>query len=72
MKNHYDSSVIAGSDYNRSTKRLTVALMGGPELSVYEYRNVPAEVAEGLTTADSAGRFFVRNIRNSFPFVRIE
>jgi hypothetical protein len=71
MKKHYESSVIAGSDYNRSTKRLTVALLGGPELSLYEYSNVPAEVAEGLATAESAGRFFTRNIRSNFPFIRI-
>ena len=71
MKKHYDSSVIAGSQYDRSTQRLTVALMGGPDLSLYEYSNVPATVAEGLTKAESAGKFFAKNIRGSLPYVRI-
>jgi hypothetical protein len=45
--------------------------MGGPDLSLYEYSNVPATVAEGLTKAESAGKFFAKNIRGSFPYVRI-
>ena len=70
MKN-FDSSVIAGAAYDTASKSLTVALKAGGALHAYTYHGVPAGVADGLFTSESAGKYFVSNIRSRFTFSRM-
>ena len=67
----FDSSVVAGAAYDSFSQSLTVALKAGGGVHAYTYHGVPAGVADGLFTSDSAGGYFVRNIRNRFSFTRM-
>ena len=61
-----DSSNLEAYDYDREQGILHVKFRGG---RTYSYRDVPADVAEGLGTAESAGRYFAEMIRERFrPF----
>jgi hypothetical protein len=66
----FDSSVVAGAAYDTASQSLTVALKAGGGVHAYTYYGVPAGVAEGLFTSESAGKYFVSNIRNRFAFSR--
>lgn len=63
------SSVIRRFSYDRAARRLRVTFVSG---DVYEYDDVPPEVDEGLREAPSKGRYFGPNIRDRYPFHRIE
>lgn len=54
--------------YNESTSTLSVVFRNGGE---YEYENVPEKVYEELTHADSAGKYFIANVRNAFPCKKV-
>lgn len=38
---------------------------------IYLYKNVPAEIYQGLMTADSLGRFMQSQVIGLFPYVRL-
>lgn len=62
------SSVIRRFDYDASRRRLRVTFTSG---DVYDYDALPPEVAEGLRSAPSEGRFFGPKIRDSYAYRRV-
>lgn len=61
------SSVIQRFDYDASRRRLSVTFTSGDR---YDYQAVPPDIADGLRTAPSKGRFFSDSIRDRFAFER--
>jgi hypothetical protein len=59
------SSVIARFHYDADRERLTVTFVTG---RVYEYMNVPGDVATNFGIAYSKGIFFNAHIRDRFDF----
>lgn len=53
--------------YNEGKRLLEIQFHGG---RVYQYPNVPKDVADGLGSADSAGRYFHANIKKQFNAAR--
>ena len=58
------SSNLAATGYDPATKVLAIRFTGGDK--VYHYQDVPPEVAAGLDSAESAGRYFASHIRGKF------
>ena len=58
------SSNIAASGYDPATQVLAIRFTGGGK--VYHYQQLPAAVAAGLESAESAGRYFASEIRGKF------
>lgn len=63
------SSLLNSVAYDASHALLEVEFRDG---SVYRYENVPPDVHEDLLRAESHGKFFIRYIRNEYPYERIE
>jgi len=59
------STAIAHIDYDRGRQRLTITLATG---RIYEYVDVPAEVAASFQSAFSKGTFFSSYIRDRYDF----
>ena len=59
-----NSTLISQIDYNQGN--LTIHFKNGRSA---RYANVPETVVNGLLEADSAGRYFNREIRNTFAVV---
>ena len=57
------SSNLAGYDYDPQTRVLTIQFAHGRS---YRYKDVPENIADELGSADSAGKFFNDNIKNSY------
>ncbi|WP_420213961.1 KTSC domain-containing protein [Listeria monocytogenes] len=51
--------------YNSEEKTLIITFNNGKR---YEYLNVPQLVFECLMSADSLGKFFIANIKNTFSY----
>lgn len=64
-----NSSNIAGIGYDRTNGVLIVDFNKG---GTYAYDNVPEEVYVGLLNAPSAGEYHALNIKNSYPYRRID
>jgi hypothetical protein len=62
------STVVADIDYDPERKRLAVTFMTG---RVYEYVDVPVEVAASFQSAFSKGAFFNTYIRDRYDFREI-
>lgn len=63
MSTTITSSLIREASYDTSSRTLTVVLNTGRS---YTYQNVDQSVYQGLISADSAGRFFNKNIVGKF------
>jgi lysyl-tRNA synthetase class 2 len=61
------SSVIQSYRYDPERSALLIRFVSG---HAYSYFDVPEEVAKGLTTARSKGRYFQEHIRDRFAFRR--
>ncbi|MGA8968165.1 MAG: KTSC domain-containing protein [Pseudolabrys sp.] len=59
------STAIAGIEYDKKAERLTVTFATG---RVYQYVDVPAEVAASFQSAFSKGTFFSGYIRDRYDF----
>lgn len=57
------SSNLSSYDYNPATQTLTIVFHGG---RVYTYSSVPQGIADGLGSAESAGRYFNHNIKDVY------
>jgi hypothetical protein len=57
------SSNLSGYDYNPGNQTLVIYFHGGRP---YTYKQVPDDIASGLASASSAGRYFNENIKNIF------
>lgn len=65
-----NSSNIKGFSYRN--QRLVVNFKAGGS---YAYENVPEFLVrkfESIATSGSAGKFFLQNIKNKFPYTRIK
>ena len=62
------SSSIASAGYNKETKTLEIEFNSG---AVYEYLDVDEDVFKSMKAADSAGKYFNMNIKNSYEFNKV-
>ncbi len=60
-----ESDVIHAIGYDPEISLLEIIFNDG---RIYQYRNVPAQVYEGLKNAESKGRYFQENIRDEFQY----
>jgi hypothetical protein len=65
MEERMPSSAIADIEYDPDLERLTVTFVTG---RVYEYIDVPLEVAASFQSAFSKGTFFNAHIRDHYEF----
>jgi lysyl-tRNA synthetase class 2 len=64
-----DSTAISEIDYDAARTKLLVRFMSGER---YVYVGVPGEVHRSFVEADSKGRFFQQQIRDRYPYNRLE
>jgi hypothetical protein len=62
------SSSLATVGYDASSSTLDVEFTSG---AVYRYYGVSSAEHDGLMSAGSHGRYFVANIRNNHPYLRL-
>jgi hypothetical protein len=62
------STAIADIDYDKQRERLSVTFVTG---RIYEYFDVPADVAASFQSAFSKGTFFNGYIRDRYDFREI-
>jgi hypothetical protein len=63
------SSVIYKITYNASSLTLRITFVSG---SIYDYRNVPIEIYQGMKSAASKGTYFNQYIKGKYSFEKIE
>ena len=63
------STAIQEIDYDAERAKLLVRFISGER---YVYVGVPGEVHRSFVEADSKGRFFQSQIRDRYPFNRLE
>jgi lysyl-tRNA synthetase class 2 len=64
-----ESTAIREIDYDAERAKLLVRFVSGER---YVYVGVPAEVCRSFVEADSKGRFFQLQIRDRYPFNRLD
>lgn len=64
-----DSTAIQAIDYDETHDKLFVRFVSGER---YLYVGVPGEVCRSFLDADSKGRFFQAEIRDCYPYNRLE
>ena len=64
-----DSAAIQTIDYDTARAKLFVRFASGER---YVYVGVPAEVCRSFLDADSKGRFFQAEIRDQYPYNRLD
>jgi len=64
-----DSAAISDIRYDQDRAKLFVRFIDGDE---YVYVGVPGEVHRSFVDADSKGQFFAYEIRDRYPYNRIE
>jgi hypothetical protein len=76
MKNNYgvemigvNSSNVEAIGYDETNQTLYVRFLNN---SLYIYKGVPVGEFEGLKGASSVGSYLHRNIKNLYPYERIE
>jgi hypothetical protein len=62
------SSNINSVGYEESSNTLEIEFKSG---SIYQYSNIPQEVYNELLQASSIGRYFIRNIRDTYRSYKI-
>jgi hypothetical protein len=64
-----ESDVIHAIGYDPEIRLLEVIFNDG---SIYQYREVPQEVYEGLMSAESKGQYFQQNVRDEFQYWKFD
>jgi lysyl-tRNA synthetase class 2 len=64
-----DSAAISEIDYDAERAKLMVRFVSGER---YVYVGVPGEVHRSFCDADSKGRFFHAEIRDRYPYNRLD
>lgn len=59
---------ILKMSYIKSKRLLTITFNSG---ATYEYFDVPTEVIDGITQADSLGKYFDKNIKGIYNYRRV-
>ena len=62
-----DSSLLLRADFDPMMDALTVYFKSG---GIYTYVNVAREVFDEFRKSESAGKYFVRNIRDEYEFMK--
>ena len=65
----FESAAIQEIDYDAERAKLLVRFQSGER---YVYVGVPGEVHRSFVEADSKGRFFQAEIRDRYPYNRLE
>ena len=65
----FDSTAIRDIRYQADRQKLFVTFTNG---GAYVYVGVPGEVHRSFVEAESQGRFFVAEIRDRFPYNRLD
>jgi hypothetical protein len=68
LREPVDSSTMRSVGYEPQGRTLEVEFAVG---TVYEYLDVRASVHEELMAAESKGRYFNREVRDMYPYVRV-
>lgn len=63
------SSAIDSIIYDKDREELVVYFMHG---GVYKYQGLEADMFYRFLAQESAGKFFVENIRNNYQFTKLE
>lgn len=63
------SSNVASIGYDENYQILYIRFHNG---SLYEYKGVPVGEFQGLMSASSVGSYLHRNIKNLYPYERLE
>jgi hypothetical protein len=63
------SAAISAIDYDSERGKLLVRFVSG---EAYVYVGVPGEVCRSFAEAESKGRFFQAQIRDRYPFNRLD
>lgn len=66
---HVDSTAISEIDYDTEHDKLLVRFISGER---YVYVGVPPEICRSFVEADSKGRFFQYEIRDRYPYNRLD
>lgn len=64
-----DSTAIRAIDYDQDHEKLFVQFTSGER---YLYVGVPGEVCRSFLDADSKGHFFQAEIRDQYPYNRLD
>jgi lysyl-tRNA synthetase class 2 len=64
-----DSTAISDIDYDAERAKLLVRFISG---ELYVYVGVPGEVHRSFVEAESKGRFFQSQIRDRYPFNKLD
>jgi len=64
-----ESEAIRDIDYDEKRSKLFVTFNDG---DLYVYVGVPGEVHRSFVNADSKGRFFAYEIRDQYPYNKVE
>jgi hypothetical protein len=64
-----ESDVIHAVGYDPEIDLLEIIYNDG---RIYQYRDVPPEVYQGLMSAESKGRYFHENIRDEFSYWQMD
>ncbi|MES2723355.1 MAG: KTSC domain-containing protein [Pseudomonadota bacterium] len=64
-----ESAAISDIRYDEDRAKLFVRFLDGDE---YVYVGVPGEVHRSFVDADSKGRFFAYEIRDQYPYNKLE
>lgn len=65
----FESTAIRDIRYEDERQKLFVTFINGGE---YVYVGVPGEVHRSFVEAESRGRFFIDQIRDRFPYNRLD
>jgi hypothetical protein len=64
-----ESTSLKSVAYDEEALILEVEFVEG---GVYQYSGVPREIYEQLIDSESKGRYYVENVRNAFPYKRVD
>ena len=66
-QNNTNSSAILNFSYDERNRNLKIRFASGGQ---YTFFNIPQKTFDALSRAKSKGRYFMRNIRNTFAYSR--
>ncbi len=69
IKVDINSSNLIHAEFNTDTKDLSVTFKNG---SIYLYNNVPWERFIQMRQSESQGKFFVKEIKDKYPYKKVK
>ena len=63
------STVISSINYDENACRLTITFVSG---KIYEYKDVPEEIYNGLKTSRSKGIYFNEYIKDKYEYEKVQ